>query len=97
MSRYVLKLPNLDGRGPSDDLVKDVKVVIRAEAEERKAKIGRMSLAGNSLEFTVTPDEAGEEITAAMLADSGLEAVKVHSRFASLATKHNLVAKATGK
>ena len=88
MGSYVIDEVNPDGQEPSEELLKDLKAAIRGEAVERKVKVGRFIADGNRLEFTMSPDEAGDEIVKALRDDAGLDVTMVKSRFESLAKKH---------
>ena len=95
MNSYIISEVNPAGNEPSEELLKDLKAAIRKEAEERKVKVGRFMADKNRLEFTLTPDEAGEQIVKALRADTRREVVKVKSRFEMLRNKHYAPTKKT--
>lgn len=97
MSTFVIPQMMPDVQEPPDDFVADLKQVIREEAETRKAKVSRFKTDKNRLEFSITPDDAGDATVHELNADTGITIVKVKSRFESFATKYNLGGKKSGK
>ena len=97
MSTFVISEMQPGVQEPTTEYVADLKAVIREEAENRKAKVSRFKADKNRLEFSIVPDDAGDDTVKALNADTEIDIVKVRSLFASFATKYGLGAKQTGK
>jgi hypothetical protein len=86
MARFVVK--DVKSATARDDL----RGVVRDDAKERKAKVTGFRESGGDLEFVITPDAAADEIIEELKRESGLQILKVSSRFAAFAQRHGLSA-----
>ncbi len=90
MARYSVPEAQPGVEEPSEDYMKALKETIRGCAKEKKAKVSKFKAEKNSLEFSITPDQAGEDIMSLLNDATGIRAIVISNPFESFASKYGL-------